>query len=41
VIAGVNLPMLVRICNYATLGIDELAKIALEGGQRGIIMCPQ
>lgn len=41
VIAGVNLPMLVRICNYATLGIDELAKIALEGGQRGILMCPQ
>lgn len=40
VIAGVNLPMLVRICNYAKLGIDELAQVALEGGQRGIIMCP-
>lgn len=40
VIAGVNLPMLVRICNYPKLAIDELAKIAVEGGQRGIVMCP-
>ena len=40
VIAGVNLPMLVRICNYPKLDIDELARIAVEGGQRGIVMCP-
>ena len=41
VVAGVNLPMLVRIFNYPKLGIDELAKIAVEGGQRGIMMCPR
>jgi len=40
VIAGVNLPMLVRIFNYPKLGLEELAKIAVEGGQRGIVMCP-
>ena len=41
VIAGVNLPMLVRIFNYPKLSLDELAKIAVEGGQRGIVMCPR
>ncbi len=40
VVAGVNLPMLVRIFNYPKLGLEELAKIAVEGGQRGIVMCP-
>lgn len=39
VIAGVNLPMLVRIFNYPKLSLDELAKIAVEGGQRGIVLC--
>ena len=41
VIAGVNLPMLVRIFNYPKLSLDELAKIAVEGGQRGLVMCPR
>ena len=41
VIAGVNLPMLVRIFNYSKLSLDELAEIAVEGGQRGIVMCPR
>jgi PTS system ascorbate-specific IIA component len=41
VVAGVNLPMLVRIFNYPKLSLDELAKIAVEGGQRGIVMCPR
>ena len=41
VVAGVNLPMLVRIFNYPKLDLDELAKIAVEGGQRGIVMCPR
>jgi PTS system mannose-specific IIA component len=40
VVAGVNLPMLVRIFNYPKLSLEELAKIAVEGGQRGIVMCP-
>jgi PTS system mannose-specific IIA component len=39
VVAGINLPMLVRIFNYPKLGLDELARTAVEGGQRGIIAC--
>lgn len=38
-IAGLNLPMLLRILNYAQLSLDELASKALEGGQAGIIEC--
>jgi PTS system mannose-specific IIA component len=41
VVAGVNLPMLVRIFNYPRLGLDEIAKNAVEGGSRGIILCPR
>jgi PTS system ascorbate-specific IIA component len=41
VVAGVNLPMLVRIFNYPKLGLAEMAKNAVEGGQRGIVICPQ
>lgn len=40
VIAGVNLPMLVRIFNYPQLPLAEMARNAVEGGQRGIIACP-
>lgn len=40
VVAGVNLPMLVRIFNYASYGLNELAQAAVEGGQRGIVICP-
>ncbi|MFP5358717.1 MAG: PTS sugar transporter subunit IIA [Gammaproteobacteria bacterium] len=40
VIAGVNLPMLVRIFNYPQLTLPEMARSAVEGGQRGIIACP-
>lgn len=41
VVAGVNLPMLVRAFNYPRTGLEELARIAVEGGQRGIILCPR
>ena len=41
VIAGVNLPMLVRIFNYPKLALAEMAKNAVEGGQRGIVQCPR
>jgi mannose PTS system EIIA component len=41
VVSGVNLPMLVRVFNYPRAGLDEMAKIAVEGGQRGIILCPK
>jgi PTS system ascorbate-specific IIA component len=38
VIAGVNLPMLVRVLNYAGLSLQELAAKALSGGHDGIVL---
>lgn len=37
VLAGINLPMLVRALNYAELPLDELAQKALSGGREGIL----
>ena len=39
VVAGMNLPMLVRVLNYPGLSLDELAYKALSGGQDGIFVC--
>ncbi len=39
VIAGVNLPMLIRILNYPSLRLQELAEKALSGGHDGIMLC--
>ncbi|HED16896.1 MAG TPA: PTS fructose transporter subunit IIA [Gammaproteobacteria bacterium] len=39
VIAGVNLPMMIRVLNYPQLGLDELAEKALSGGRDGIMVC--
>lgn len=41
VVAGVNLPMLVRIFNYPNLPLAEMTRSAVEGGSRGIIECPR
>ena len=41
VVAGMNLPMLVRIFNYPTLNLAGLTAAAVEGGQRGIVVCDQ
>ncbi|MFK8027166.1 MAG: PTS sugar transporter subunit IIA [Gammaproteobacteria bacterium] len=41
VIAGVNLPMFIRILNYSDSSLSELTKIALSGGRDGIILCEQ
>ncbi len=41
VVAGVNLPMLVRILNYPNLSLRDMARSAVEGGNRGIFECPQ
>lgn len=41
VVAGVNLPMLIRIFNYPRLTLPEMVKNAVEGGTRGIIACPR
>ncbi|MGQ0529250.1 MAG: PTS sugar transporter subunit IIA [Panacagrimonas sp.] len=41
VISGVNLPMLVRVFNYPLSSLDQMTALAVEGGQRGIILCPK
>lgn len=38
-VAGVNLPMLVRVLNYADLNLDDLASKAASGGRDGIVLC--
>lgn len=39
VVAGVNLPMLIRILNYPRLNLDELTEKALSGGRDGVLLC--
>ncbi|MFO8002812.1 PTS sugar transporter subunit IIA [Thioalkalivibrio sp.] len=41
VIAGVNLPMLVRVLNYRDLPLSELVNKAISGGHDGILLCDQ
>lgn len=38
-IAGVNLPMLIRVLNYRHLSLTKLTEKALSGGPEGIV-CP-
>ena len=38
-LAGLNLPMLIRVFNYPDLPLDALAAKALSGGHDGIILC--
>jgi len=38
-IAGVSLPMLVRVLNYADLGLEELVLKAMSGAHDGIVHC--
>lgn len=40
VVAGLNLPMLVRVFNYPQLELAALSRAAVEGGQRGVVICP-
>ena len=39
VVAGVNLPMLVRVMNYPEETLGVLADKAVSGGNRGILIC--
>lgn len=39
VVAGLNLPMLVRVLNYPRLDLEELAQKAVSGGRDGIFIC--
>lgn len=38
IISGMNLPMLVRVLNYARLDLDALAEKAVSGGRDGVFM---
>lgn len=37
-VSGLNLPMLLRVMNYADQKLPELAEIAASGGRRGIFI---
>jgi len=39
VVAGLNLPMLIRVMNYACLDLNTLAEKAISGGKDGVINC--
>lgn len=39
VLAGINLPMLVRALSYAGLDLDQLVDKALRGGREGVLRC--
>lgn len=38
-VAGLNLPMLIRVLNYPRLSLAELAERALAGGCEGVVPC--
>ncbi|TAL74770.1 MAG: PTS fructose IIA subunit family protein [Rhodanobacter sp.] len=37
-VSGLNLPMLLRVLNYAEKNLDELVDIAASGGRSGILI---
>lgn len=37
-VSAVNLPMLLRVMNYAELGLDELPTVAATGARNGILL---
>ena len=39
VVAGLNLPMLIRVLNYPAEDLPALADKAVSGGNRGILLC--
>lgn len=39
VVAGLNLPMLIRVFNYPGLTLSELAEKAVSGGRDGVFAC--
>ena len=36
-VSGLNLPMLLRVCNYAEQALDDLALTAVTGGKTGVV----
>ncbi len=41
VVAGINLPMLLRVMNYIELPLSALVDKAVSGGHDGIFLCPE
>ncbi len=39
VVAGVNLPMLVRVYNYPKLELEDIVASAVEAGRQGVMPC--
>lgn len=39
IVAGINLPMLIRVLNYPDLNLHELVTKALSGGHDGVMLC--
>ena len=40
VVAGLNLPMLMRIFNYPELHLTDIAERAMDGGRQGVMLMP-
>ena len=40
VVAGLNMPMLMRVLNYPELSLEEMAERAVDGGRQGIMLLP-
>lgn len=40
VVAGLNLPMLIRVFNYPELRLVDIAERALNGGRQGVMLLP-
>ena len=38
-VAGLNLPMLIKVLNYPQLNLDEMALKAVSGAHDGILLC--
>ncbi len=39
IVSGLNLPMLVRVFNYANLDLEKLKQKAISGGKEGVAPC--
>ena len=39
IVAGINVPMLIRVLNYPRLSLGALADKALSGGRDGVLLC--
>lgn len=40
VVAGLNLPMLMRVLNYPELSLAEMAERAVDGARQGVMLLP-